>query len=171
MLRCTVPADNARSHTPASLANGVALPFTAGKVVEATEMGNIGELPNAIAIIGGGVIAVEYATVLAELGVGVSLICGEGDFMPFLEEDMRAALKTRMRTDRVLFVTDEVTNIEVEDDSTAEVDAKGRPVRKGVKVSLQPDPKRPLLERQLKVDMVLYSGGRDANSEGSNLSS
>jgi pyruvate/2-oxoglutarate dehydrogenase complex dihydrolipoamide dehydrogenase (E3) component len=47
-------------------------------------MGHIAQLPNAIAIIGGGVIAVEYATVMARLGVGVSLLCQESDFMPFL---------------------------------------------------------------------------------------
>lgn len=40
-------------------------------------MGSITELPNACAIIGGGVIAVEYANVLAGLGVGVSLLCKE----------------------------------------------------------------------------------------------
>lgn len=44
-------------------------------MVDATEVGTINELPNACAIIGGGVIAVEYANVLAGLGVGVSLLC------------------------------------------------------------------------------------------------
>lgn len=46
-------------------------------MVDATEMGIIPELPNACAIIGGGIIAVEYANVLAGLGVGVSLLCEE----------------------------------------------------------------------------------------------
>lgn len=53
------------------------LPFRKGVVVDATEMGCLTELPNACAIIGGGVIAVEYANVLAGLGVGVSLLCKE----------------------------------------------------------------------------------------------
>lgn len=38
-------------------------------------MGTIPDLPDACAIVGGGVIAVEYATVLASLGVDVSLLC------------------------------------------------------------------------------------------------
>lgn len=38
-------------------------------------MGTIPDLPKACAIVGGGVIAVEYATVLASLGVDVSLLC------------------------------------------------------------------------------------------------
>ncbi|CAN0115464.1 unnamed protein product, partial [Hapterophycus canaliculatus] len=54
---------------------GSRLPFKKGVVVDATEMGTITDLPNACAIIGGGVIAVEYANVLAGLGVGVSLLC------------------------------------------------------------------------------------------------
>ena len=50
-----------------------------------------------------------------------------------------------------------MTNIEVEEDS--------------IKVSLEPristgQQKRILPERKLKVDLVMYSGGRDANSEG-----
>ena len=40
-------------------------------------MGTLAELPNACAVIGGGVIAVEYANILAGLGVGVSLLCKE----------------------------------------------------------------------------------------------
>lgn len=51
------------------------LPFKKGVVVDATEMGTITDLPDSCAIIGGGVIAVEYANVLAGLGVGVSLLC------------------------------------------------------------------------------------------------
>lgn len=66
-----------RPNRPASLRSGCLLPFKKKVVVDATEMGAITELPNACAIIGGGVIAVEYANVLAGLGVGVSLLCAE----------------------------------------------------------------------------------------------
>ena len=43
------------------------IPFEQGRVVCATEMGSLTELPNSLAIIGGGVIATEYATVFAEV--------------------------------------------------------------------------------------------------------
>lgn len=66
-----------RPNRPPSLKSGSRLPFQKGVVVDATEMGSITELPNACAIIGGGVIAVEYANVLAGLGIGVSLLCKE----------------------------------------------------------------------------------------------
>ena len=60
-------ATGSRSHRPAELRPGVPLPFTKGRVICSTEMGSLAELPTAVAIIGGGVIATEYATVLAEV--------------------------------------------------------------------------------------------------------
>lgn len=64
-----------RPNRPPVLRTGSKLPFKKGVVVDATEMGTVTDLPDACAIIGGGVIAVEYANVLAGLGVGVSLLC------------------------------------------------------------------------------------------------
>ena len=91
-------------HRPTTLPrSNVPLPFAKMRVVCATEMGGLVTLPSAVAIIGGGVIAVEYATVLAQLGVGVSLICSEKEFLPCLEQELRASLKKRMQRN-VLFV-------------------------------------------------------------------
>eukprot|EP00611_Tribonema_gayanum_P015792 TRINITY_DN276_c2_g1_i2.p1 TRINITY_DN276_c2_g1~~TRINITY_DN276_c2_g1_i2.p1 ORF type:complete len:661 (-),score=253.92 TRINITY_DN276_c2_g1_i2:740-2524(-) len=143
-------ATGSRAHRPKEIAPGVAIPFTKGIVVDSTEMGQIAELPNAVAILGGGVIAVEYATVLARLGVGVSLLCQDKDFMSFLTEELRDALRKRMVRDRVLFVNAKVRRIDVGSD-------------KLVRVLLEEQPRQP---KRLRVDMVLYSGGRDANSEG-----
>ncbi|CBN79739.1 soluble pyridine nucleotide transhydrogenase [Ectocarpus siliculosus] len=109
-------ATGSRPNRPPKMRSGSRLPFMKGVVVDATEMGTITDLPNACAIIGGGVIAVEYANVLAGLGVGVSLLCKDEEFMPFLSEELRVELKQRM-------------------------------------------------PRRLRVDLVLYSGGRDANTE------
>ncbi|KAJ1428565.1 hypothetical protein B484DRAFT_329396 [Ochromonadaceae sp. CCMP2298] len=145
--RNVLVATGSRANRPEALRNGVPLRFARGQVVDSTEMGGVGELPNAVAILGGGVIAVEYATVLAELRVGVTLICAEGEFMPFLEPTMRAALKARMLRDRVLIVHEQVESIQMEQ-------------APALAVSTQK------LQRRFKVDMLLYSGGRDANSEG-----
>jgi len=53
-------ATGSRPSRPSHLRSGAALPFSKGRVVDATEVGNLQELPNAVVIIGGGVIAVEY---------------------------------------------------------------------------------------------------------------
>lgn len=82
----------------------------------ATEIGGISQLPNAIAIIGGGVIGVEYATVFAQLGLGVSLLCKENQFVPFLEKEIRDTLKRMMKRNHILFVEDDVASIQLEED-------------------------------------------------------
>jgi len=151
-------ATGSRASRPNALRNGVPLKFTKGKIVDSTEMGSIQNLPNAVVVIGGGVISVEYATVLAELGVGVTLICPEEQFMPFLEPDKRRAMRRRMAKDRILFVKDDIKSIFLEEETD---NTSGKVI-----VTLVTDPKRPSVERKFRVDMLLFSGGRDANSEG-----
>ena len=150
-----------------------------GRIVTATEMGGLMEIPSSVAIFGGGVIAVEYATVLSKLGVGVSIICKDNEFVPFLEPELCEALKRRMRRSHVLFVNENVKDIEIDPVSGSYV-----------KVSLHPPdnlppprivpvdpsaaavgdrivfPRLNRVERKLKVDLFMYSAGRDANSEG-----
>lgn len=113
------------------------------------------------------------ATVFAELAVGVTLICPEEEFMPFLEPDLRQAMLTRMILDRVLIVNEEIASIELEDDrevvtgDDSSPSVTRRASRTGISVVLKKNPNRPTaVERRFKVDLVLYSGGRDANSEG-----
>jgi len=111
------------------------------------------------------------ATVFAELAVGVTLICPQDEFMPFLEPDLRQAMLTRMVRDRVLIVNEEIASIELEDDreeaSGGDDPSTRRASRKGISVVLKKNPNRlTTVERRFKVDLVLFSGGRDANSEG-----
>ncbi|CAM9702592.1 unnamed protein product, partial [Chrysoparadoxa australica] len=141
-------ATGSRPARPEELRPGVKLPFTKKTVVDATEMGQLVGLPNAVAILGGGVISVEYATVLAKLGVGVSLLCKPEQFMPFLPQELRVALKKRMLKDKILFLDADVKRMDVGNDGL-------------VRVQLEDKPKQP---KRLRVDLVLYSGGRDANS-------
>jgi pyruvate/2-oxoglutarate dehydrogenase complex dihydrolipoamide dehydrogenase (E3) component len=134
-----------------------------GRIVTASEMALV-SLPNSIAIIGGGVIAVEYATVFSQLGVGVSLICSDSEFLPFLENEMRQSLKKRMSKDHILFVREKIREIQIGNDSISVV------LQKPSEGDLDPRAKgRAGPERKLKVDLVLYSGGRNANSEGLGL--
>ena len=154
-------ASGSRPNRPAELPSGVALPFLKGRVVTASEMALVA-LPTSIAIIGGGVIAVEYATVFAQLGVGVSLICSDDEFLPFLEKEIRSSLKERMSREHILFVRDTIREIQVGNASIGVVLNPSVSNRNGLKDKVMP-------ERRLKVDLVLYSGGRNANSEGLDL--
>eukprot|EP00903_Cladosiphon_okamuranus_P008631 g8277.t1 len=152
-----IPADHvciatgSRPNRPQNLASGAQLPFHKGVVVDATEMGTIPELPEACAIVGGGVIAVEYATVLATLGVEVFLLCKDEDFIPFLAEELRMELRQRMARNHVQFVSSPIKSIDI--DAGEDV----AHVQLGEEADGQ--------QRHLRVDKVLYIGGRDANSE------
>lgn len=118
-------------------------------------------------------------------GVGVSLVCKETEFLPFLEPELKEALRRRMRRDHVLFVTENVRSIEIDDESkcvkvSIEPPASVQSIKStATENTSEPDQnlvdtveKRPRLnrvERRLRVDLVLYSGGRDANSENLGL--
>jgi NAD(P) transhydrogenase len=154
-------ASGSRPNRPSELPSGVHLPFLKGRVVTASEMALVA-LPTSIAIIGGGVIAVEYATVFAQLGVGVSLICSDDEFLPFLEEEIRSSLRERMSREHILFVRDTVREIRVDNSSIGVVLNPSISKRTPMRDRVTP-------ERRLKVDLVLYSGGRNANSEGLEL--
>jgi NAD(P) transhydrogenase len=116
-------------------------------------------LPNAIAIYGGGVIACEYATVFATLGVGVTLICREENFLPFLEKELRDSLKSNMKKNHVLFVEDDISAISL-DNGSVRVKVSSKYMKSG---------KELVKNRIFKVDIFLYSGGRDSNSDNLGL--
>ena len=152
--RNIVIATGSRPARPEALRSGATIPWQPGVVVDSTAMGTLSDLPKVVAIIGGGVIAVEYATVLSRLGVGVSLLCSDSAFLPFLPSDVRRRLRRRLQRDRVqVFDTAErpIERIDVRSDGRAGVVLSGKGA--GRKLAL-------------RVDMVLFSSGRDANSDG-----
>lgn len=147
-------ATGSRPNKPKDI-DGVDIPFSPGKVVCSTEIANLAELPNAVAIWGGGVIAIEYATVFATLGVGVTLFCKEGSFLPFLEEGLRGSLREQMKKNHILFVEDYSIEAIVNNSDRVLVSFNSKHIKNG---------KEYLMKRVLKIDIFLYSGGRDCNS-------
>jgi hypothetical protein len=81
-------------------------------------------------------------------GVGVSLICDEKSFLPFLEKDCKESLVKRMKRDHVLFVHDEVNEIMIDEEFNC--------VRVGLTRKSKAQPDQILPDRRLKVDTVLY---------------
>lgn len=87
----------------------------------------------------------------------MSLICPENEFMPFLEVELRETLRRRMKKSHILFVHEPISVIDLEEDC--------------IRVTLLPRVqerelyRRVLPERKLRVDLVLYSGGRTANTD------
>jgi len=173
-------------------------------------MANLKELPESLAVIGGGVISVEYATVFAALGLPTFLLCREEAFLPFLPKELQGAIKADMARNGIQIIHNPVSRFEVGDDRMVrrrmgEMQEEWHGGRQGkpkntrvpsrhihtppsfVPPSIQvrfefenltstggeglEEEKDILVEeddggrKQIEVGLVLYSGGRDANSE------
>jgi len=63
---------------------------------DSDEVLNINTLPTSLAILGGGVIGCEYASMFAALGVAVTLVDARSEILPFLDLEIVARLKAAM---------------------------------------------------------------------------
>jgi NAD(P) transhydrogenase len=63
---------------------------------DSDEVLNINALPTSLAILGGGVIGCEYASMFAALGVAVTLVDARSEILPFLDLELVARLKSAM---------------------------------------------------------------------------
>ncbi|HMN40052.1 MAG TPA: Si-specific NAD(P)(+) transhydrogenase [Phycisphaerales bacterium] len=71
--------------------------FDADKIITSDELLNLPYLPGSMIIVGGGVIGTEYASMLAELGVRVTLIEGRPRILDFLDAEIGEALQYHLR--------------------------------------------------------------------------
>jgi len=71
-------------------------PFEHPRVHDSDEILNIEEIPTVLAVVGAGVIGAEYACTFRALGVEVNLIDGRDALLPFLDEEVSAALERAM---------------------------------------------------------------------------
>lgn len=80
-------------------------------VVDNRSLSNMTHVPKRLVIIGGGVNAVEYATIFAALGTKVNLLSSRNDYFPFLDHEIRAEFDKILRQQRLTIHTD----VQVED--------------------------------------------------------
>jgi len=106
-----------------------------------------------MAIIGGGVIGVEFATIFAILGVRVTLLDARARLLDFVDAEIIDSLVYNMRQNRVtLRLGEEVTGLE-----TLEEEGQKR-----VRIKLKSG-------KQITADKALYSVGRQGVTEKLNL--
>jgi len=72
------------------------VPFDKKRVLDSTSILNMKHLPKTLTVIGGGVIACEFATIYASLGVEVSLVDRSAWVLPFLCSDISETLQAAM---------------------------------------------------------------------------
>lgn len=125
------------------------VPLDHPRVHDSDSILSLGALPRSIAIVGGGVIGSEYASVFSALGVRVTLIDIRDRLLPFLDAEIAARLRSHLERDKVQFFLD--TRVE----KTAPTGTHVRLTLAGGKV--------------ISAEQALFAAGRVSNVEGLGL--
>ncbi len=130
-------------------------------VLSSDELLNLKELPHSMIVVGGGVIGTEYASMMAALGVKVTLIEGRNRLLDFVDAEIIEALQYHLRQAGVTLRMGEkvvkITKI---------------PTPPGAR-SNNPMMAEAMLEsgKTLRADCLLYAVGRQGSTDGLNLES
>ena len=73
------------------------VPFDEGDIITSDELLSLPRLPHSMVVVGGGVIGTEYASMLAALGVKVTLIEGRSRLLDFIDSEIAEALQYHLR--------------------------------------------------------------------------
>jgi NAD(P) transhydrogenase len=128
-------------------------PFDNQTIFLSDDILNLDHLPRALAVVGAGVIGLEYASMFAALGVRVTLIDKRNRLLPFVDSEIVDALVYHLRQNRVtLRLGEEVNSLE--------------PVRdeKGERVHI-----RLASGKKITTEKALYSIGRTGATQSLNL--
>ena len=125
------------------------IPFDGRSIFVSDDILEMEELPKTLAVVGGGVIGLEYACMFAALGVRVTLIDKFERLLPFVDREIMDALVYHLRENRAAFRLGEtVSGLEPFQES-------GNPK---VRIHLASG-------KQIVADKVLYSTGRKGATE------
>jgi NAD(P) transhydrogenase len=106
------------------------IPFDGDSVIDTDSLLTLKRIPDSIVIVGGGVIGTEYASILAALGVPVTLIDKRPRLLEFVDAEIIEALQQQMKDIGVtLYHEEEVLAIKKEADGLIAVQLKrARPI-------------------------------------------
>jgi NAD(P) transhydrogenase len=126
------------------------VPFSDADVEDSDTILDLDRIPDALAVIGGGVIGCEYASLFAALGTRITIVEGRDALLSFLDGELSGALRSTLeqRGHRVL-LGDAALSVER---------VPGGPLRVALKSGTT-----------LEVDKILYSAGRAGNTAGLGL--
>ncbi len=131
------------------------IPFDGQTVFISDDVLTLEKLPRSLAVIGAGVIGIEYATMFAALGVRVTLVDKRNQLLPFIDREITDSLAYHMHQNRVtLRLGEEVCKIEPTSDDKGD----------RVKITLASG-------KQIVSEKALYSIGRTRATETLNLAS
>ena len=97
------------------------VPFDGERIFASDDILQLKQLPRTLAVVGAGVIGLEYATIFSTLGVRVTLIDKRSRLLDFVDAEIIDALVYQMRQNRVtLRLGEEVAGLVVEQGPTGE---------------------------------------------------
>ncbi|MEW6542195.1 MAG: Si-specific NAD(P)(+) transhydrogenase [Nitrospirota bacterium] len=146
----TLQADYVVIATGSRPRRGDGIPFNDRTIFDSDTILANDSMPKTMAVLGGGVIGCEYATVFASFGIKVTLVDRRKELLRFVDQEVVQALIYRMRTNNVTVQLGEEIIAVKEDD-------RGRAV-----TTLKSG-------KTIVTDTLLYSMGRSSNSEELNL--
>lgn len=135
-----VLATGSRPRRPADV------PFDKKTVLDSTSILNIRHLPDSLLVVGGGVIACEFVSIFAALGVQVCVVDSHAQLLAYLSEDVVSVLADSFLGMGVTFhMRERVAEIRREENGALTILESGK---------------------QIRTDAVLYAQGREPNSAG-----
>ncbi len=155
----TIAADHILIATGTTPARPASVPFDDRRIMTSDEVLGMPSLPKTMIVVGGGVIGTEYASMLAELGVRVTLIEGRNRLLEFLDSEISEAFQYHFRqAGGTLRMGEKVVTIKkIESSNTA----KGGDVEM-VEAVLESG-------KTLRAESLLYAIGRQGATESLNL--
>ncbi|MCK9200501.1 MAG: Si-specific NAD(P)(+) transhydrogenase [Gallionella sp.] len=122
------------------------VPFDKKTVLDSTSILNLRQLPDSLLVVGGGVIACEFVSIFAALGVQVSVVDSHAQLLAYLSEDVVGVLAESFLSMGVTFhMQERVREIRREPAGITTVLESGK---------------------EMRTDAVLFAQGREPNSAG-----
>ena len=92
------------------------IPFDGKKIIASDQFFQMDEIPRELIIVGGGVIGLEYASMLVAMGVEVTLIEQRPTLLDFVDTEIVEALRYHMRRQGAIFrLGEKVTGIQTDE--------------------------------------------------------
>ena len=92
-----IDADNILIATGTTPAKPPGVPFDSQIIITSDELLNLKDLPRSMMVVGGGVIGTEYASMMAAMGVRVTIIEGRPRLLEFIDQEIGEALQYHLR--------------------------------------------------------------------------
>lgn len=125
------------------------IPFDHELICDSDSILNLKRLPKTMAVVGGGVVGTEYASIFTALGIHVTLIEPKGRIIPFVDSEIGQRLMDQLLKLGIKFIFDDrMSTIERRKDQVHLTLEKGG---------------------KLDVDVALIAAGRQSNVEALNL--